>query len=303
MRPSQQLVCLLAVALTAVAAATITSKDASMQRVDNSAEAMTPDRQHSAIAAQQVIEQRSLDDATLLACYDGQGYKPLPAGVYYIQSPNYRPGNPGNYTNNYECMYKFKAADNKSKLRIDCFFFQLEGDMPDCVTKDYLYFQTEDLFAAYCGKNIPKTMLSRYVYAFFHTNSEITDKGFFCTIMSKEALAGSGGLQCGKHNLAPGTYSLLSQNYPDNYGTNIYCKWELVASDPSNTVDFSCSSFDMISWDNSCEWDWMKVDGVRHCNNNKPAPQQFTGGVTVEYSTPDLPHKTRKGFKCTVTVK
>ncbi|XP_043230212.1 cubilin-like [Amphibalanus amphitrite] len=285
MRPSQQLVCLLAVALTAVAAATITSKDASGQL--------------SAIAAQRMIDQRSLDKATLLQC--DQGKQHLLPGVYYMQSPNYKQDDPGNYTNDYSCNYDLTAADDNGILRFDCFFFQLEDSDAGC-SKDSFGIYTEDILEVFCGTDSPKTRFVKSIGVHFKTDASVTDKGFFCTVMSKEAVAGCDSLPCGKRYLAPGTYSLLSQNYPDNYGTNIYCKWELVASDPSNTVDFSCSSFDMISWDNSCEWDWMKVDGVRHCNNNKPAPQQFTGGVTVEYSTPDLPHKTRKGFKCTVTV-
>ncbi|KAF0310234.1 Cubilin [Amphibalanus amphitrite] len=251
-----------------------------------------------------MMEERSVYDTPRLACDTAIQY--LQPGVYHMQSPNYKRDDPGNYTNDFRCKYRMHAADSNGMLRFDCFFFQLE-DSQYCLKDSFAVARDEGaqtITNFYCGRTkTPKTLFAKNIDVSFKTDSSGTDKGFFCTVMSKEAVAGCGSLPCGKRYLGPGTYSLLSQNYPENYGNNIYCKWELVASDPSNTVDFSCSSFDMISWDNSCEWDWMKVDDVRHCNNNKPAPQQFTGGVTVEYSTPDLPHKTRKGFKCTVSIR
>ena len=218
-----------------------------------------------------------------------------------MQSPNYQISNPGNYTNNYYCVYDLAPADANGILRFDCFFFQLE-DSVGC-WKDHFMVAKGKVAAMHCGANTPDTAFTNKLFVRFRTDSDVTDKGFFCTVMSKEAVADNGGLMCGSHRLGPGTYNLLSANYPDNYGINLYCKWQLFTIDPAATMDFSCSSFDMISWDNSCEWDWMKVNGVRHCNNNKPPPQQFKAGLTVEYSTPNLPHKTRKGFKCTVTVK
>ena len=122
--------------------------------------------------------------------------------------------------------------------------------------------------------------------------------------MVKESGAGCGGESCGKKYVRAGNYTLQTKNYPAKYSTLTYCKWELVADNPKSTMEFSCSDFDMLSYDDSCEWDWMSVNGTRFCNNNwaPTATIKSYGAISVEYSTPDLPDKTRGGFSCTVTV-
>lgn len=221
-----------------------------------------------------------------------------------MHSPNYDRYNPQNYTNDYQCKYLLWPPNSWGMLFFDCFFFQLQESVP-CL-KDSLRVEFGAHSVTYCGRDKPPSRLSQNFYITFKTDSSITDKGFLCTVMSKTSRdgVGPGSLSCGKHNLGPGTYHLLSQNYPNNYGTNLYCEWTLIPTHSSLIMDFSCSDFDVISWDNSCDWDWMKVNGIRYCNNNKPPSQQFQGTTArVEYATPDLPDKVRKGFNCTVVVR
>lgn len=243
---------------------------------------------------------RSVYNRPVLDCSSDIQY--LKPGVHIIHSPNYDRDNPQDYGNNYRCTYKLQPADQKGRLRFDCFFFQLE-DSRYC-KNDVLKVVIGIMHYAFCGRDKPHFLIADKFDITFKTDSTITDKGFLCTVMSMTPEVGPGSLPCGTHNVGPGTYPLLSQNYPNHYGRSIYCRWELIPKGSSLKMYFSCSDFDMISWDNSCEWDWMKVSGVHHCNNNKPAPLQLMGTVLiVRYSTPDIPNTKRRGFNCTLVVR
>ena len=243
---------------------------------------------------------RSVYTKPLRGCNDDIQY--LPPGVYRIQSPNYEKENPGNYPNDYKCSYHFQPTDANGILRFNCWFFQLQ-DSDNC-EKDYFHIDNNGICNKYCGKDTPSSFLTNRLSIDVVTDSSVTDKGFFCTIMSKESEAGCKSTPCGTRYVYPGKYVLQTKNYPEKYGTNLYCKWQLIAVKRSSSMELSCTKFDMISWDNTCEWDWMRVNGVRYCNNNPPAtPIKSSGSImTVEYSTPDLPLKVRDGFSCTVTV-
>ncbi|KAF0300350.1 Deleted in malignant brain tumors 1 protein [Amphibalanus amphitrite] len=247
------------------------------------------------------LEVRGSYNRPVLGC--SSDVQTLEPGAYIIHSPNFDRHNPQNYTNDYTCTYQLRLKYH-GILRFDCFDFQLEDS--DGCSKDRLKVTYGSQALISCGRNTPRTLYGESLDIDFTTDSSGTDTGFLCTVMSKVSTSSS-GLFCGRGFLEPGTYSLVSLFYPDNYGTSLYCRWDLSANLLTYSMEFSCRDFDMVSWDGSCEWDYLEVNGKKYCNGNPPpgedSPLPVGQHVEVVYETPDLPDKTRKGFNCTVVVK
>ncbi|XP_043244181.1 cubilin-like [Amphibalanus amphitrite] len=248
------------------------------------------------------LEVRSSYNRPVLGCSSEVQY--LDLGSHIIHSPNFDRHNPQNYTNDYNCSYILHNKASSGLLRFDCFDFQLEDS--DGCSKDRLKVNYGNYRRQYCGEDTPPTVYYKSLGVNFVTDSSGTGTGFLCSVMAKRSTSGTGGLPCGEHRLAAGTYLLQSGNYPGNYGTNSVCGWFLMPKFTRDSMKFSCSSFDMISWDGSCKWDNMLVNGHTFCNTNPPPrednPLVMDWGAYVRYETPDLPDKVRKGFNCTVVV-
>ena len=223
------------------------------------------------------------------------GASTLPQGVYYILSP-YDDTTDG-LPNNYNCIYSLKSSDVQGGLRLRCQQFSLEKS--DQCTADY--FQVEG-FGRFCGTVAPPIVTARSLQLQVVTNDQGVSSGAYnCLILSMASGAGSGGLPCGRHVLKAGSYSLLSKNHPGKYEGLLYCGWQLEADNAADELQLSCNSFQMERpYRQSCEFDWLRVNGTRYCGITAPTVPATAGSLTVEYATDFGVH--RSGFRCTVQV-
>ena len=216
------------------------------------------------------------------------------------------------------CRYRLRPAEASGALRIDCRRLNVAVSDKKCD-------ETEGAFnitgiqppGLYCVRlrpvviALPETILS------FRSSIVGSEGGFRCearSLTSSAAGCGPEALPCRRRHLQRGTYSLLSHNYPGNYGPNLYCRWQLRAIVASDKLEISCSRFD-LECSKNCWRDWLAVEGekpssstgcfsyntpwCRYCGTRPPA-LNATGRLNVEFVSD---HQTSgAGFNCTVTV-
>ncbi|XP_064102990.1 trypsin-like [Macrobrachium nipponense] len=134
--------------------------------------------------------------------------------------------------------------------------------------------------------------------------SETSSTSFTLDVQDRAApFEGSQGqLDCGNHTLVPGQdVTILSENYPEKYPTNYYCKWHFQASSPESRITISCGDFDM----ENCTLSSLRIRGLglseRYCNvQDNVTLMSANGFMKVVFKTSES-SAARRGFNCTVS--
>ena len=233
------------------------------------------------------------ENSELVPC----GTSVLPKGEYYIKSIDY----PKPYLANYQCMYHLTPQCSKGAIFFHCPKFDITSS--DLCVNDFLHVSTAGRFCGQVGPQllfVPRPPLVLHFRSDSRLVAPTKGTGYLCQLWSMAEGAGPGSLSCGQHVLKPGTYSLLSKNYPANYESLLYCGWELRTQNAADQLSISCPNFKMEPDNKSdCMWDRMMVNERRFCGSNAPTVSA-QGSLNVDYGTDAA--TVYSGFNCTVTV-
>ena len=200
----------------------------------------------------------------------------------------------GGYPHNYNCTYILRPKNSHGGIYILTNYFSLENST-DC-SADFLEVSG---LGRFCG-SMELYHTASQMDLHFKTDDKVTARGFLFAVLLLSPGAGCGGLPCGPKYLERGNYTLLSKNFPHKHGTNLYCKWQLMAIEPTDQLSLTCSSFRLQGSDDSykqCRFGSMSVKETHYCSTRAPS-ESAVGQLDVEFfSVWD-----GNGFNCTITV-
>ncbi|XP_044150585.1 LOW QUALITY PROTEIN: cubilin [Bufo gargarizans] len=189
----------------------------------------------------------------------------------------FSPGYPGNYPPNRDCYWTISV---EAGLFITFAFGTLSLEQSDTCENDYLEIRdgllSHDLvIGKYCSTSSPAPLQTSGPSAWihFHSNSMISDKGFYINYITS-----SSGSACG------GTFSdvegfIMSPSWPDSYTGHKQCIY-LIRQAPNEKINLKFTHMDLES-SPGCSLTVMEVkDGStetapligRYCNSTIPAP-------------------------------
>ncbi|KAG1661332.1 Cubilin [Nymphon striatum] len=186
-----------------------------------------------------------------------------------IKSPNF----PNYYPHHRNCIWNIKVKEGH-QIMLNVTDFHLENNT-DC-KYDFLEIRNGDsvfapLIGKYCGVDIPKLIPSHtnVLRIQFKTDTNQAAPGF--RIYYDGTTTGCGGILTGPSG------SIWSPNYPQAYGHNAECTWQIFVAQGSsimmNFIDFD------IEAGESCRFDYLDIykgkDDLgrkfgRYCNKKKP---------------------------------
>ena len=95
----------------------------------------------------------------------------------------------------------------------------------------------------------------------------------------------------------PGLYYFTSPNYPNNYDINDSKEWNIQGTGGQD-ITVSCDPFN-LEYHSSCVWDYLMINGVKHCGSGPVAAVTSAELRITFYSDYSV---TRSGFYCLVDV-
>jgi len=187
-----------------------------------------------------------------------------------IRSPNY----PGNYPHNRQCEWTIVMPTGRQIL-LNITDFIMESH-PTC-RWDYLEirnggFATSPLIGKYCGTSVDQTIVSHgnRLYLKFATDASSNHRGF--QISYDGTLSGCGG------ELRATTGSFVSPNFPQPYGRDIECVWQIIVANGS-TIRLHFVEFEIESH-GSCVFDYVEIRDGNPLGNRIA---KLSGNTTPEF--------------------
>lgn len=217
-----------------------------------------------------------------------------PEGI--LTSPNY----PKRYEHDITCLWEINVDYG---FNIEVTVLELDMELSTNCEYDYLDFASDSNFNRTILKmchslKIPTVVTSDGNKMFIKFNSDDSNSGKGFNLTYKSVISNCGGLFSGSNGI------IQTPNYPSqNYENKKNCEWN-IKSDPSHSLTFQFTDFDLESSDN-CTKDVVEIyDPVfdkllwRGCGNQLPNQTVFKSQyneLNVRLRTDDT--VTAKGFK------
>ncbi|XP_069815839.1 cubilin [Dendropsophus ebraccatus] len=211
------------------------------------------------------------------------------------------PGYPGNYPPNRDCYWTMSVPPG---LYITFAFATLSLEQHDTCGKDYLEIRDgllpgDPVIGRFCSSSSPPPLQTSGPYAWlhFHSDNEISDKGFHITYITSAS-----GTSCGG-NFSDTEGSITSPSWPDAYTGNKQCIY-LITQPLSERINLKFTDVDLES-SAECSLTAIEVrDGGaemaplmgRYCNSTIPAPITSSSNKLLIRFTSDAA-ATRSRFK------
>ncbi|XP_048245301.1 cubilin-like isoform X2 [Haliotis rufescens] len=199
------------------------------------------------------------------------------------------PGYPIAYFNGLSCEYSIQAADASYSLQLEFTDVDVQSSQTcrdDNISVANIISGGDDPVATICGMPTSSYQGGNNMKVTFTSDGSKVNKGFSVGYRSvpKE--------ECSIHVEATDMDSfIMSPGYPNQYFSNMNCRWTIVATDNDATVELVAVISDIADTSPSCSSDRVSVTdsdmtelGI-FCGTNKPTYNSTGPNVTVVFTT------------------